>query len=173
MVGKEWADGAINLASSENFAFTGTAFALNEPAGDASAGIGVLAIINSEWKEVLSFARLRSSHCCGEDNVIADSYQRGAGRLFGQTASFKFESLTACEFNGCVLLHGFLISWSAASEQRWGALIERKGTRPSLRRSRVVRLSGEPAWTNEYRPKLGIMRALGMGKGRFFAGNLV
>ena len=42
------AHGAVNLAAGEDFTLAGTAFALDEAAGDASAGVGVFAIIDGQ-----------------------------------------------------------------------------------------------------------------------------
>ena len=54
-VGEQRADGAIDLAAGQNFLFAGPAFALDESAGNAPAGIGVLAVIDGEGEEVDAF----------------------------------------------------------------------------------------------------------------------
>ena len=128
---KERPNGTINLPSRENFALTRTAFALDKSAGNTSTGVCVFAIINGQRKEVLSFARLRSRYGRSEYYVVADSDYSRTGSLFSYTTSFKFESLTACEFNGCVLLHEFLISLGALPTGSLGAMGKRTGAVPS------------------------------------------
>src|SRR5258708_22585712 len=87
--GKHRPDGAVNLATGENFALTHTPFALDEAAGDASAGIGVLAIVNSKGKEVDALARIGVGDRRGEDNVFADAHNGGPMGLLGQFSGFK------------------------------------------------------------------------------------
>ena len=50
--GEHRADGPVDLAAGEHFALAHAAFALDEAAGDASAGIGVFAVVNSEGEKI-------------------------------------------------------------------------------------------------------------------------
>ena len=80
---------AVDLAAGENFALAGPAFALDEAAGNASAGVGVFAIINGQREEVDAFAwfGIRGGGC--ENDVVAHSYNDGAVGLLGQFSGFK------------------------------------------------------------------------------------
>ena len=69
--GEQRADGAVDLAAGENFALAGTAFALDEAAGDASAGVGVFAVIDGEGEEVDAFAGIGIGDGGGENDVVA------------------------------------------------------------------------------------------------------
>src|SRR5258708_22914000 len=60
---EQGANRTINLAAGKNFSFAGTAFTLDEPAGDASAGIGVFTVVNGERKEINSFAGIGAGTC--------------------------------------------------------------------------------------------------------------
>ena len=55
---KERADGTVDLPRGQDLFLAGTSFALDEAAGDAAAGVGVLAVIHGEGKEIDAFARL-------------------------------------------------------------------------------------------------------------------
>ena len=88
-VGEQRTDRAINLAAGENFALAGTAFALDEAAGNASAGVGVFAVVNGEREKIDAFAGIGVGGGGGENNVVADAHNGGAVRLLGQFSSFK------------------------------------------------------------------------------------
>src|SRR5208337_4212979 len=51
-VGKHGTDRPVNLAAGEGFALAHAAFALDKAAGNASAGVGVLAVVDGEREEV-------------------------------------------------------------------------------------------------------------------------
>ncbi len=57
--GEERADGAVDNAAGQDFALAGPAFALDEAAGNASAGVGVFAVINGKGEKINAFALLR------------------------------------------------------------------------------------------------------------------
>jgi hypothetical protein len=71
---KQRPDGAINLPAGKNLALAGTAFALDEAAGDASAGVSVFAVVNGEGEEIDAFTRIRIGSGGGENNVIAHAH---------------------------------------------------------------------------------------------------
>src|ERR1035438_9990028 len=64
-LGEHRADRAVDLSAGENFALTHAAFALDEAAGETSAGVGVFAVINREGKEIDAFARIGVGDGCG------------------------------------------------------------------------------------------------------------
>ena len=82
-------DGAIDLAAGEHFALTHAAFALDEAAGDASAGVGVLAVVDGQREKVDAFAGLGIGDCGRQHNVFAHAHDGGSVGLFGQFSSFK------------------------------------------------------------------------------------
>ena len=77
------AHGAVNLAAGENFTLAGTAFALDEAAGDASAGVGVFAIVDGQGEEIDAFAGIRVGGGGGENDVVANAHNDRTVRLFG------------------------------------------------------------------------------------------
>ena len=102
---EERADGAIDLAGGEDFLLAGTALALDEAAGDASASIGKFAVFNRQREEVNAFLGVGGSSCGGENGVVATGGESGAWRLPGHTAGFEFDVLATGELNRDVLFH--------------------------------------------------------------------
>ena len=92
---EQWPDGPIDLAAGKDFALARPAFALDEAAGNASRGIGVLAVIDGEGEKVDAFAGVGISAGGGENNVFANAHNAGAVRLLGQFAGFKANGLAA------------------------------------------------------------------------------
>ena len=110
--GKERADGTINHAAGENFALAGAAFALDKAPGNASAGIGVFAVVDGEGEEIDSLTRLRIRACSGEDYVLAGAHHGRSVCLLRPTSSFKGNSFAAAKFDGDFVLHClFLLSF--------------------------------------------------------------
>ena len=81
--------GTVDLAAGENFALAGTAFALDEAAGDASAGVGVLAVIHGEGEEIDALAGIGVGGGGGQNDVVAHAHDDRAVRLLGQFSGFK------------------------------------------------------------------------------------
>ncbi len=104
-LGEERANGPVDLAAGENLLLTGTAFALDEAAGDASAGVGVLAVLDREREEVDAFLRIGRSDCGGEDDVVSAGGKGSARGLLGHAARFKFNVLAAGKLDCDFLLH--------------------------------------------------------------------
>ena len=89
--GEQRADGPIDLAAGQNFALAGTAFALDEAAGNASGGVGVLAVVDGEREKVDALAGLGIGAGGGQDDVVAHAHNAGAVRLLGQFSGFKVD----------------------------------------------------------------------------------
>ena len=102
---EERADGTIDLAGGQDFLLAGPAFALDEAAGDASAGVGVLAVFDGEREEVDAFLRLGRGDRGGENDVVAAGGEGGAGGLLGHAACLKFDLLAASKLYSYVVLH--------------------------------------------------------------------
>src|SRR6185437_13214392 len=85
---EERTDGTINLAAGKNFTFTGTSFALDEAAGNASAGVRVFAIVHREREEINSFPGFGCAAGGADDDVIAQPHNGRALRLFRQMSCF-------------------------------------------------------------------------------------
>src|SRR5262249_5071224 len=119
----ERTDGTVDHAAGENFTLAGTAFALDEAAGDASAGIGVLAVVDREREEVDSLAGIGIGDRGGEHDVIADANNTGAMRLFGKFAGFEFEIFTTGKFyaNFCWFWFHESSFWTGGQGRAWGA----------------------------------------------------
>ena len=82
-VGEHGTHRAVNLAAGEDFTLAGAAFTLDEAAGNASAGVGVFAIINRQGEEIDSLAGIRVGGGGGEHYVVADAHNHRAVRLLG------------------------------------------------------------------------------------------
>jgi hypothetical protein len=107
---KERADGAVDLAAGKNFTLARTAFALDESAGDATAGIGVLALIDGEWEEINSFLWIGGGDCGREHHAVTLRDQGCAGSLLGHAASLKSQPLATGKLDCNFMLHIFLVS---------------------------------------------------------------
>ena len=111
---EERADGTVDLAGGQDLLFGGTAFALDEAAGDASTGVRKLSVFNGQREEVKAFLWLRRGDRGCENGVVAAGCEGGTGGLLGQPACLKFDLLATCKLYGYVLLHdlssSFLLS---------------------------------------------------------------
>ena len=97
--GKQRPDGPVDLAAGQDFALAGPPFALDEAAGNASRGVGVLAVINGEREKVDALARVGVGAGGGENNVVADAHNAGAMRLLRQFSGFKVNGLAAMQLD--------------------------------------------------------------------------
>ncbi len=77
-VGEERTDGAVDLAAGQHFFFAGPAFALDEAAGNASAGVGVFAVIHGEGEKVDAFPGVGRGYGGGQHHGFARGHQCGA-----------------------------------------------------------------------------------------------
>ena len=115
--GEHGTDRPVNLAAGESFALAHAPFTLDKAAGNASAGIGVLAVVNRERKEVDALAGLGIGGGGGENNVFAESDDGSAAGLLGKFSGFDGELFPACEFDGNFC--GFRLHRSSFVK-RWG-----------------------------------------------------
>ena len=88
----------------QNFLFAGPAFALDESAGDASAGIGVLAVIDREGEEVDAFPRVGRGDRGGQNHGFARGDQCSARGLLGHAPGLKDQPLAAGKLDGYFML---------------------------------------------------------------------
>src|SRR5208337_2323573 len=121
----------VNLAAGEGLALAHAAFALDKTAGDASPGVGVLAVIHGERKEIDALAGFGVGGCSGEHNVFAKAHDGRAVGLLGKFSGFDGELLSACEFDGN--FGDFRLHRSSF----YGAEVGQKGVRQGM----------ESAWT--------------------------
>ena len=111
-IGEQRADGAVDLAAGEDFLFAGTALALDEASGNASTGIGVLAVIHGEGEKVDAFPGVGRSHRGGQNNGFARGDQCGARGLLGHAPSLKNQPLAASKLDSYFMLrHRVLVSF--------------------------------------------------------------
>src|SRR5581483_8481995 len=103
----------INHAAGKDLALAGTAFAHDESPGNASGGVGVLAVVHGQGEEVNALARFRVRDGGGQDDVIAHTDDGGTVRLLGQLSRFKRNALAAGEINRNVLFHDACPLWRA------------------------------------------------------------
>ena len=115
--GEHRTDRPVNLAAGENFALAHAPFALDKAAGNASAGIGVLAVVDGERKEVDALAGLGIGGGGGEDNVFAEAHDGGAVGLLGKFSGFNGELFSACDFDGNFC--GFRLHRSSFVWKKW------------------------------------------------------
>ena len=87
--GEHGTDRAVDLPAGEHFALAHAAFALDEAAGETSAGVGVFAVVHGEREKVDAFARIGIGGGGGEHNVFAEADDGGSVGLLGQFSCFK------------------------------------------------------------------------------------
>src|SRR6202795_1678630 len=119
----------VNLTAGENLALAHTPFALDKAAGNASAGIGVLAVVDGEGKEVDSGAGLGIGGRGGEDYVFAEAHNGRAAGLLGKFSSFNREVFSACDFDGnfCGFrLHNSSFVWAEGHARGHGVRVDRR-----------------------------------------------
>ncbi len=128
------ADGTINLTRSQDFFLAGTAFALDEAAGDASAGIGVFAVIDRQREEIDAFPRVRRRDCGCQNDGFAGCDQSRAGRLLGHAPGLKDQPLAAGKLDGYFMLrrHRVLFSFFA-----WETCAGRRAETAQMARDRA------------------------------------
>ena len=114
-IGEERADGAVDLTAGENFLLAGPAFALDESAGNAAAGVGVLAVVNGEWEEVDALPGVGRGHCGGQNDGFARGNQCGARGLLGHAAGLKDQTLAAGKLDGYFMLGRHRVLFSVFS----------------------------------------------------------
>src|SRR6185437_17074001 len=80
---------AVDLAAGQDFALAWAALTLDEAAGNASAGVGIFAVVNGQREEIDSLARFGIRSGGGKNDVVAHSYDHGTVGLLGQFSGFK------------------------------------------------------------------------------------
>ena len=98
--GEHRTDRPVNLAAGEHLALAHAPFALDEAAGEASTGIGVLAVVDGEREEVDALAGLGIGGSGGENHVFAEADDDCAVGLLGKFSGFEGELFSASEFDG-------------------------------------------------------------------------
>ena len=106
--GEQRTNGAVDLAAGEDFALAHASFALDEAAGNASAGVGVLAVVHGEREEVDALAGLGIGDGGGQHHVFAQAHHDRAVGLLGQLSGFKGEAFSAGEFDRYFVGSGFI-----------------------------------------------------------------
>ena len=86
---KQGPHGPVNLPAGQNFALARTPFALDKSAGNASTGIGVLAVIHREREEIDALARVGIGHGGSEHDVVVQADDGCSMRLLGQVFQFQ------------------------------------------------------------------------------------
>ena len=71
------------MPTGENLTLAWTPFALDETAGDASAGVSVFAVVNRQREEVDSLARIGIRRRGREHYVVADAHHYRTVGLLG------------------------------------------------------------------------------------------
>ena len=97
--GEQRADGTIDLPAGQDLALAGPAFALDEAAGNAAAGVSVFAVVNREREKIDALARLGVGNGGGQNDVFAHANNGGAVRLLGQFAGLERQFLAAVQLN--------------------------------------------------------------------------
>ncbi len=129
-VGKQGPESAVDDAAGQSFLLRGTAFAFEEPAGDASAGVGILAIVDGQGQEVRPAAGLVGAAGGDEHHRVVETYDHRTGGLFGDLAQFERKGLATESERFSCNCHVFSVLLStAAGGLPAGPL--RRGLRPS------------------------------------------
>ena len=94
-VREERPDRAIDQAAREHFLLGRLAFALEEPAGDASRRVGVFLVVDGQRQEVDAFARVGGRAGGDEDHRVARADDDGAVGLLGEPPGFDGDRAAA------------------------------------------------------------------------------
>jgi len=146
-VRKKRAQGAVDLAAGQDFLFAGPAFALDEAAGNASACVGVLAVVHGEGKKSMPFP------CIGRGNGSARTTVSPVGHQCAPEACLAMRPVsrpTACHRKPtATFMLGHRISFHCVAlgklvkEERWRELA-RRGSRAKAGRTQAH--SCAPSW---------------------------
>ncbi len=98
-------DGAVDLAAGENLLLRRPSFALDEAAGNASAGVGVLAVVHRQGEEIDAQAGIGVGAGGGQHHVIVGAHHAGTVGLLGQMSGFKRNGLAAGQLDGGCMFH--------------------------------------------------------------------
>ena len=98
-LGEQRADGAIDLAASEDFFFARPAFTLDESPGETSAGVGVFAVVHGQREKVDSLSRVGVGASRGEHHALSTANDRRSMRLFCKFTGFKTQGFAAGQLN--------------------------------------------------------------------------
>ena len=115
--GEQRPDRPVNNAASQDLALAGTAFALDEAAGNPPASVGIFAIIDSEREEVNAFPRVGVRNSGGKNDVITHAHDSRAMRLFGQVAGFERKAFATGKLNEYFVFHDSFLFYKRASFQ--------------------------------------------------------
>src|SRR6185312_17030793 len=113
-LGEQRTDGAVNLAAGEDLLLRGPAFALDVAAGEAAAGVGVLAVVHGERKEVNALAGLIGAGGGGQDHGVAQADNDGAACLAGDFSGFEGKGFPSGKFNTDAGRHEMVSSFWAS-----------------------------------------------------------
>ena len=109
--GEHGANGAVDLAAGKNLTLAGTALTLDKAAGNASTGIGVLAVIHGQGEKIEAFFGIRRGYSGSQNYVVALGHEHGARSLLGHAACFKSQALATGKLDSHFLFHKILISY--------------------------------------------------------------
>ena len=101
-LGEQGAQGAVDQAAGQSRLFSGTAFALDEAAGDLAHGILLFFEINRQREEVNAFPGLGAHGHVDHNDGIAVADESGTSRLLSILAEFDAERPTrqfCCEYS--------------------------------------------------------------------------
>ncbi len=135
-LGKQRADGTVNLAASKDFLLAGPAFTLDEAAGDAAACVGVLAVVHSEGEEIDALAGIGGGDRGGQHHSLAGRDQRGTRSLLGHAPGLKYQPLAAGKLDSYFMLrrHSVLVSFCSLGKLLGGMRLRGAG-QPAIRRA--------------------------------------
>jgi len=84
--GEQRADRAVDQARGEDFLFGGTAFTLEEAAGDLAGSVGLFLVIDGQGEEILAGFSILGSDNRDEDDGVVHRHHDGTGGLTGDFA---------------------------------------------------------------------------------------
>ena len=124
-LGEERPDGPVDQPGGQDLLLGRPALALEPAAGDASRGVGVLAVVDGQREEIGVLLRLLVEDGGGEDDGVAEADDGGAVGLLGELADLDVEGLRA-DGDGDLVDHGLVPFLSIGvggrpSGRRWRA----------------------------------------------------
>ena len=120
--GEHGADRAVNLAAGEDFALAHAAFALDKAAGNASAGVGVFAVVNGEREKIDARAGLGIGGGGGENDVLANAHDGSdPPACFASFPVSKDRVFPPASSTETLVASGFIFILCRADEAQWRA----------------------------------------------------
>ena len=153
---KQRANRPVDLPARQDLLLARPSLALDEAAGNASARVGVLAVLHRQREEVDPLLRVGRGHSRRQNCVVSARGERGAGGLLGHPSGLKCNPLAAGKLYCHFLLHRLPLLSFFVFYQLGNLVLRRIAMRAELQPSLAILAAaggvhGRNLWT-EIRP---------------------